>query len=108
MQHEFIDLEQLPEKELAPGFNARLVHTGKVTIAHVRVRKGSSLPAHKHFHEQVTNIISGELEMTVGGDTAVCKPGMSIRIPSNVLHSARALTDCYLIDVFHPEREDYQ
>ena len=106
--HEFIDLEKLPERELVPGFNARLLHTGKVTIAHVNVRKGSVLPAHKHFHEQVTNIISGELEMTVGGETVICTPGMSINIPSNVLHSARAVTDCYVIDVFCPEREDYK
>ena len=106
--HEFIELEGLPERELVPGFNARLIHTGKVTIAHVQARKGSKLPAHQHFHEQVTNIISGELEMTVGGETKICTPGMSVTIPSNVQHSARAVTDCYLVDVFCPEREDYK
>ncbi|MCO6492501.1 MAG: cupin domain-containing protein [Phaeodactylibacter sp.] len=106
--HKFIDLEKLPERELAAGFSARLIHTGKVTIAHVKIRKGSQLPAHKHFHEQVTNIVSGELEMTVGGETVLCRPGMSVTIPSNVLHSARALSDCYAVDVFCPEREDYK
>ena len=106
--HEFIDLEKLPERELVPGFHARLIHTGKMTVAHVTARKGSTLPAHKHFHEQVTNIISGELEMTVRGETVISTPGMSINIPSNVLHSARAVTDCYVIDVFCPEREDYK
>ncbi len=106
--HEFIELENLPERELAPGFRARLIHTDKMTLAHVRIAKGSVLPAHKHFHEQVTNIISGELEMTVGGETVLCKPGMSVNIPSNVLHSARAATDCYVIDVFQPVREDYR
>lgn len=106
--HEFIDLEKLPERELVPGFNARLIHTGKVTIAHVRARKGSMLPAHKHFHEQVTNVVTGELEMTVAGETVLCTPGMSVAIPSNVLHSALAVTDCYVIDVFFPEREDYK
>lgn len=106
--HEFIDLQKLPERELAPGFNARLIHTAKVTVAHVAVKKGSILPAHQHLHEQVTNIVSGELEMTVGGETVVCKPGMSVAIPSNILHSARAITDCYVIDIFQPVREDYR
>jgi quercetin dioxygenase-like cupin family protein len=29
-------------------------------------------------------------------------------IPSNVIHSADAVTDCKVIDVFNPAREDYK
>lgn len=106
--HEFLQLDDISEKELVPGFNARLLHTENMTVAHVTVTKGSSLPEHQHAHEQVTNVIQGELEMTVGGETMVCRPGTVVNIPSNVPHSARALTDCYLIDVFQPVREDYK
>ncbi|HHH50031.1 MAG TPA: cupin domain-containing protein, partial [Saprospiraceae bacterium] len=59
-------------------------------------------------HEQVSNIISGAFEMTVDGVTKVCKAGDIVILPSNVPHSGRALTDCYIIDVFQPVREDYK
>lgn len=104
----FLNLKDLPEKELVPGFNAQLLHMDGTTIGHVRAKKGAQLPEHHHLHEQVTNIVSGELEMTIAGETKTCRAGDVVAIPPHVPHSARALTDCYLIDVFHPVREDYK
>ncbi len=109
MKSEFICLqEDVREKELVPGFNARLVHTDQITVGHVHAKAGSVLPEHQHPHQQVTNVISGELSMTVDGETRVCKAGDAVVIPGHTPHSARALTDCYLIDVFQPVREDYR
>ncbi len=106
--HPFISISDLDEKEIIKGFFGKMVHTGRLTVAHFRIEKGSTLPEHHHVHEQVTNIVSGELEMTVGGETKVCKAGDVVVIPSDVPHSARALTDCRVIDVFQPAREDYR
>ena len=106
--HEFIAIEDIPVRELVPGFDARLMHMNGMTVAHVQVKAGSVLPEHHHIHEQVTNVISGELEMTVAGEKRVCKAGTAVCIPSNVPHSAIALTDCKIIDVFSPVREDYK
>ena len=39
---------------------------------------------------------------------AVLTPGTVALIPSGVRHSGRAVTDCQLLDVFHPVREDYR
>jgi quercetin dioxygenase-like cupin family protein len=79
-----------------------------MSVAHVRIEEGAILPEHFHVHEQVTNMIEGQLEMTVNGDTKVCSGGDMVVIPSNVPHSARAITACKLIDVFQPVREDYK
>lgn len=106
--HPFISLSGVEEKEIIKGFFGKMIHTDNMTVAHFRVLAGSELPEHHHVHEQVTNVLSGELEMTVGGKTHVCKAGEVIVIPSNVPHSARALTDCRLVDVFQPAREDYK
>ncbi|NRA48573.1 MAG: cupin domain-containing protein [Phaeodactylibacter sp.] len=109
MKPSFLNLESdVPEKELVPGFHARLIHTDQVTIGHVHAVKGSILLEHQHPHQQVTNVISGELSMTVAGETKLCKAGDSIVIPGTTPHAAEAITDCYLIDVFHPVREDYK
>lgn len=104
----FYDTATLPEKEIISGFHAKMFHLNGLTIAYWRVEKGSLLPEHSHIHEQVTNVISGEFEMTVAGKTQICTAGGAVAIPSNVVHSGKALTDCYLIDVFQPVREDYQ
>ena len=108
MKKHFLPLPEIPEQELAPGFHARLIHMNGATIGHVTAKEGAILPSHHHIHEQVTNIISGELEMTVAGETKLCKAGDTVIIPGNVPHSAVAKTECYLIDVFHPVREDYK
>ncbi len=104
----YLTVEDLEEKELVPGIFARFVHMKQMTIGHVRILQGSILPEHHHPHEQVTNVISGELEMTIGGQTHLCQAGQAIVIPGDVPHSARAMTDCYVIDAFSPVREDYR
>lgn len=100
--------KEIPEKEIVPGFYAKFIHTAHMTIAFVRIIKGSVLPEHFHVHEQVTNVLEGELEMTMGGQTQLCTKGMSVTIPSNLPHSAVAKTDCLVLDVFKPVREDYK
>ena len=100
--------DDIPEKEIVPGFYAKFIHTESMTIAFVRITKGSVLPEHFHVHEQVTNVLEGELEMTMDGQTQLCTKGMSVTIPSNLPHSAVAKTDCLVLDVFNPVREDYK
>ena len=68
---------------------------------------GTLLPEHSHPHEQWLNLIEGELELTVGGETRVIHPGITVYIPSNIPHSGKALTECKVIDVFTPVREDF-
>ena len=107
-QHPFIVIDHVPEKELVPGIYARLIHLEGMSVARVRIEEGAILPEHAHVHEQVTNLLAGQLEMTVGGQTKVCTAGDVVVIPANVPHSARALSPCDLIDVFQPVREDYK
>ena len=102
-----IDLETIKKKELLPGYQVRFVHSDNVTIAFWDAKAGSKLPAHSHVHEQISQIIEGEFELTIGEDTFVLKPGKVAIIPSNVEHSGTATTDCKIVDTFYPVREDY-
>ena len=104
----FIKLEDLEEKEIVPGYKARFIHSENVTIAHWNIKAGYSLPDHSHVHEMFVNVIEGEFELTVDGEAKILKPGEAAFIPSNVPHSGRSITDCRLIDVFYPVREDYK
>ena len=44
----------------------------------------------------------------VENDKFVWKPGTVVVIPPDVPHAGKAITDCWIIDVFHPVREDYR
>lgn len=103
-----IQISDIPSKEILPGFVARFVHTETNTIGFVEIKAGGELPEHAHFHTQTTQVTEGELALTINGETAIYKPGMIAVIPANTPHSAKALTDCKVTDIFSPVREDYK
>ncbi len=103
-----MNLSNIPSKKLVEGVSGKYVHTTSFTVGYVSIDKGAIMPLHSHVHEQTSQVISGELEMTIDGKTEILKPGSIIIIPSNALHSARAITDCTVIDTFCPVREDYK
>lgn len=104
----FQKFKMVPVKEIAPGFFSRLIHTENNTINFLEVKKDSELPLHSHPHEQSSFVLEGTFEMTVNGETRQLGPEDFVLIPGGVSHSGKALTDCKLIDVFSPVREDYR
>ena len=104
----FINLEQITEREIVPGYRAKFIHAEKMTMAFWDVDPGAALPEHSHPHEQIANVLEWEFELTVGGQAKVLKPGQVAVIPSGVPHSGKAITACRLLDVFQPVREDYR
>lgn len=104
MQH----INDIPSKQLSAGINGHYVHGSSMTLGYVEIIAGSILAEHHHVHEQITYIIEGQLDMVIGGKPCSLTAGMYYVIPSNTPHSAIAKTDCKVIDVFHPVREDYK
>jgi quercetin dioxygenase-like cupin family protein len=104
MQH----LNDIPGRELAPGYITKLVHGSQSTLSIVEIKKGSILPEHHHVHEQITYILKGQLDMTIGGEFYCMTEGCVHVILPNVPHSAIAATNCTVIDAFSPAREDYK
>ena len=105
---EKIDLSDIQIRELFPGYRGRFIHSQNMTFVYWEIRAGSPVPDHSHPHEQVVNVIEGDFELTVDRETEILKPQTLVIIPPNAKHSGKALTDCRIIDVFYPIREDYR
>jgi len=104
--HKAIHLDQIVEKELIPGFHGQFVHSENMTLAFWRIESGAVAPTHQHPHEQVFHLLEGRFELTIENSTAIYRTGAIVVIPSNLPHSARALTESRVLDIFHPVRED--
>jgi quercetin dioxygenase-like cupin family protein len=104
----FFDIESLPSKEIIKGYHGKGIHTGTMSYLYWTVEEGAIIPEHSHLHEQVANVLKGQFELTVDGETRLLEPGIVAVIPPFVKHGGRAITSCELLDVFKPEREDYK
>ena len=95
-------------RQLADGVEMKtLVYGEKTSMSEFQLAKGSEVPTHSHPHEQTGIMISGRLRFNVDGDIIEANPGDSWCVPGNVEHSAEALEDTVVVEVFSPVREDY-
>jgi quercetin dioxygenase-like cupin family protein len=107
MKH-FFEFSELPKLQVPDDrFDVRFVHTDNITVAFNQLKAGAEVPAHTHIHETIDYIQEGTLEMKIGDETVEMNAGAVARVPSNVLHSAKAVTDCRVINFFYPMREDF-
>src|SRR5580692_13196800 len=101
----FIDTNGLKVTERLPGWHGRYFHSASMTFAHYDFTAGSTIHEHSHPQEEVYEIIEGELELTVAGVTQRLGPGFVGIVPSNALHSVKAISNGKLIVVDYPLRE---
>ncbi len=91
------------------GVMIKSAHLDNVMMTYMEFAPGSILPEHKHPHEQITTIIAGNMEMTVGDQTQLMRPGDVVTVPPNILHSAKVIEEkAIAIDAWSPIREDYK
>ena len=94
--------------EVVPGIHLKtLIYGEKSLMTQVRLEKGAIIPPHSHPHEQTGYLISGQLEFVVDNEHIMTRPGDSWSIAGNVQHSAIAIEETVVIEVFSPVREDY-
>lgn len=101
------DWSDQPVEELGPGLGRQLLNGERLTVARILLAAGTVVPEHSHDHEQVANVLEGRMRFRVGGEAVDVGAGESLLVRSNVPHSAEALEDSVVLDVFAPVRDDW-
>lgn len=102
--------DDMPREELNPLLARRLITGERMMLAHVYLKKGCLVPMHSHENEQLTYVVDGALEFTLGTEPprkVVVRSGEVLHLPSNLPHEALALEDTLDVDVFDPPRQDW-
>jgi unsaturated pyranuronate lyase len=101
-------LATIETRELVPGHHGRFIHSEHTTHVYWTIQAGAKLPEHSHPHEQIVNMLEGTYELLVDGQSHVLSAGDVLVIPGDTVHSGGAHTDCRILDVFSPVREEYR
>lgn len=105
---EFIMGDEVAWETVGEGVRRQIMgYDDKIMLVNVEFDKGGIGPMHQHYHSQVTYVISGQFDLTIGDETRRMKGGDAFYIPPNVLHGAICVEKGILIDVFSPIREDF-
>ena len=102
------ELMKLPSQEVYPGYTARFVHGENMTLAFFEIEPNRVLPPHSHHHEQIVQVIEGELDLTIDGVLTKLMPGMVAVIPPNASHAGVARVPTKTLDIFYPARDDFK
>ncbi|WP_425416414.1 cupin domain-containing protein [Oricola indica] len=99
-----LDAIDLPIDEETVSTNA--IQSDKGLMVIFTIHQDVSLPPHSHRGQWGT-VLEGSMELTIGGETRIYRPGDSYNIPSGVEHSARLPAGTKVLDLFE-EPDRYQ
>lgn len=99
-----IHTRDLATLEPKPGWHGRFFRSEAMSFAYYAIDAGASLHEHSHANEEVWNVISGELEITIGGDSFRAAAGAAAIVPRNTAHSVHALERSTVIVVDEGQR----
>lgn len=95
------------DQPMAKIARRRIIGTSMM-ISRVELTAGFHVPSHRHANEQFAIVLAGEIEFGLGDDDSehvTLTAGQVLHIPSNVPHSARALQNTLILDLFSPPSE---
>ncbi|CAH8242792.1 cupin domain-containing protein [Vibrio sp. SA48] len=104
----FVLNKDIPLEDLGAGISRKiLAHSDNMMAVEVHFEKGAIGTMHNHPHEQLTYVLSGEFEFTIGEETKIVKAGDTMYKKPEIMHGCRCLEAGILIDNFTPMRKDF-
>ncbi|PQJ50220.1 cupin [Vibrio jasicida] len=104
----FVFNKDIALEDLGDGIKRKvLAYSDNMMSVEVYFDKGAVGALHSHPHEQITYVLSGEFEFTIGDETKVVKAGDALYKQPNIVHGCTCLSEGVLLDNFTPMRKDF-
>ncbi len=104
----FVFNQDVVLEDLGDGIKRKvLAHSDNIMTVEVHFEEGAIGTMHNHPHEQLTYVLSGEFEFTIGDETKIVKAGDTMYKKPEIMHGCRCLKAGILIDNFTPMRRDF-
>lgn len=103
----FTNINELKEEAVTDEMSRRMLVGDKGMVTFWKTKAGAHSAAHAHPEEQLFWILSGKVELRIGGEKRTCGPGDMGVIPGGTEHEAWYVEDTEMMNVFAPARTDY-
>ncbi len=104
----FVFHDRVKADACEPGVSRKvLTYTDEMMLCEISFEAGVDGKLHAHPHLQMTYVVEGKFEFTVGDETQIVEKGDSLAMLPNEPHKVRSLTKGILIDLFTPKRDDF-
>ena len=97
------------EGEVAAKGVERIVksYTDELMVVENHFKKGAIGALHSHPHTQITYVVSGKFEFTIGDEKRIVTAGDTMLKKNGILHGCVCLEEGVLLDIFSPMRGDF-
>ena len=97
----FLESNSVRGVEITPGFRLQTLLSGnRLRLCLTTFDKSSALPEYTYPHEQAGYVLSGALELVVGGKKLIAPARSAYLIRSNMPYAARALDQSSVVNAF--------
>lgn len=104
----FVYNKDVQLEDLGEGVSRKIMaYSDNVMSVEVYFEEGAVGAMHNHPHEQITYVLSGEFEFTIGDETKIVKAGDALYKVPNIMHGCVCTKKGVLLDTFAPMREDF-
>lgn len=94
--------------ELGGGVSRKILAQDKEMMAvEVSFEAGAVGAMHTHPHVQISYVLSGKFEATLGEQTKIISAGDTYYTEPNLPHGVKCLEAGVLLDIFTPRRDDF-
>jgi quercetin dioxygenase-like cupin family protein len=90
-----------------PLVTRQVIHSERMTISRLTLKKGAAVPRHQHENEQITMLESGRLKFIFDDEQRIIQAGEAMQIEPHRPHAVEALEDSVACDLFSPVRSDW-
>lgn len=102
---------ELPVERLDSLLTRQFVTGSQAMLARLELKKGSTGPRHTHPNEQISYLAVGAMRFSLGeegsAEERIVRAGDVLVIPGNLPHTAEAIEDTVIFDIFAPPREEW-